>query len=209
MQLDFSIVAIVFATLFGPVLAVQTQKWLERRRDIKERRLMLFRTLMATRARPLAPQHVEALNAVPVEFYGSQGKLKQINDAWKLYYEHLRAHSASGDAWHQRRSDLFVELLYLISNFLGYKFNRAQLGSDAYLPVAFEELDTEHAMLRRGLVQLLNGEKALPLAVKELPATVDKEALEVQQTLQRLLLEWLEGERAVKVLSNAPESSST
>ncbi|MFN4010634.1 MAG: DUF6680 family protein [Pannonibacter sp.] len=209
MQLDFSIVAIVFATLFGPVLAVQTQKWLERRRDNKERRLLVFRTLMATRANPLAPQHVEALNAVPVDFYGSQGKLKQINDAWKLYLEHLRAYSASGDAWNQRRSDLFVELLYLISNSLGYKFNRAQLGSDAYSPVAFGELNAEHGMIRRGLVQLLNGEKVLPLAVKELPATVDKEALEVQQTLQRLLLEWLEGERAVKVQSSAPESSST
>lgn len=35
--------AIVFATLVGPILAVQAQKWLERRRIVDDRRREIFR----------------------------------------------------------------------------------------------------------------------------------------------------------------------
>ena len=48
-------IAIVLAALLVPVLAVQAQKWLERRRDVKERQLAIFRTLMATRNAMLSP----------------------------------------------------------------------------------------------------------------------------------------------------------
>jgi len=42
------------------VLAVQAQKWVEGFREKKARRLTIFRTLMATRAMVLNPNHVEA-----------------------------------------------------------------------------------------------------------------------------------------------------
>ena len=69
-------VAIIIATILGPILAVQAQKWLERERAIRDRRNAIFRTLMATRAAMLSPGHVEAFNAVPVDFYGAKGELK-------------------------------------------------------------------------------------------------------------------------------------
>ena len=58
-------VAIVLATASGPIFAVQAQKCLERRRSVQERRLLIFRTLMSTRAAVLSPGHVEVLNAIP------------------------------------------------------------------------------------------------------------------------------------------------
>jgi hypothetical protein len=85
--------AIVFATLLGPVLAVQAQKWIERARERKQRKIGIFRTLMATRAAFLSPAHVEALNAVPIEFYGN----RKIVNSWKEYLDYYR-HKAS----HQR-----------------------------------------------------------------------------------------------------------
>ena len=162
-------IAIVVAALLGPIMAVQAQKWLERSREIKERRLTIFRTLMATRAALLSSQHVEALNAVTVEFYGSGEKLRKINEAWKLYLDHFDDRLPASDAWAQKRFDLFIELLYLISQFLGYTFSRAQLGRDIYSPKAHGDFETEQAIIRKGLAQLLSGETALPLAVKELP----------------------------------------
>lgn len=123
-------IAIVLAALLGPVLAVQAQKWLERRRDVKERQLAIFRTLMATRNAMLSPQHVEALNAVPVEFYGSTGKLRQINDARKLYLDHHTADVPANDVWMQKRIDLFQDMLHQMSQFLGYSFSKAQLARD-------------------------------------------------------------------------------
>ena len=176
--------AIIFATLVGPVLAVQAQKWLEGSRAIKERRLGIFRVLMATRASHLSPAHVEALNAVPVEFYGSGKKLKQINDAWKLYFDHHVTDAPASEVWMQKRLDLFIDLLHLLSVFLGYSFSRAQLARDIYSPRAHGELETEQNIIRRGLVALFKGEIALPMAVTEFPAT--EPTPEVQAILLKL-----------------------
>lgn len=166
----FTDVAIVCATLLGPVLAVQAQKYLERRRSVDERRHAIFRALMATRATRLSSQYVEALNAVPVEFYGKDPRLTQINESWKLYLDHHdQQRIQAGDAWVMKHEDLFLDLLHKISRFLGYSFSLTQLRSDVYLPQAHTDLEVDQAVIRKGLVSLFNGESALPLAVKELP----------------------------------------
>lgn len=198
--------AIIAATIAGPILAVQAQKWLERGRAIADRRNIIFRTLMATRAATLAPAHIEAFNAVPVEFYGSTGKLKEINDAWKLYLDHHLEQQPSWEVWSQKRLDLFSDLLYLIAQFLGYRFSKAQLARDIYSPRAFGELEQEQTIIRKGLVKLFTGEAALPMAVTEFPATADEETLKTQAALQALLQEVLAGKRAISV-SNVPPAA--
>jgi predicted dehydrogenase len=189
--------SIVFATLGGPVLAVQAQKWLERKRSVDDRRHAIFRTLMATRAAMLSGEHVQAFNAVPVEFYGSKGKLKKINTAWKTYLDHHAEDNPPDDEWVKKRLNLFYDLLFLISQFLGFNFTREQLQRDFYGPRAHGDLETEQTIIRRGLVRLFAGDATLPMAVKEFP--VDEQTLLNQATLQKLLQEWLEGQRAVKV----------
>lgn len=179
--------AIIVATLLGPVLAVQAQKWLERNRVVKERRLMIFRTLMSTRTANLSPMHVEALNAVPVEFYGSSKKLKQINDAWKLYLDHHTLEGQPTEVWLQTKLDLFHDLLHLMSQFLGYNFSKAQIKRDIYSPRAHGDLETEQTIIRKGLVALFRGEIALPMAVKEFPAT--EPTPEMQAAILKLLAE--------------------
>lgn len=196
---DMSDWAIIFATLGGPVLAVQVQKWLERGRAITERRSQIFRTLMATRASVLSPEHVQALNAVPVEFYGTGGKLKAINEKWKEFLDHHAPDLQANEAWLQKRTDLFVDLLHLISQSLGYGFSRSQLARDIWNPQAHGELENEQTIIRKGFVKLFNGELSLPMAVTEFPATADDQSLANQEALQKLLLEWLEGQRSVKV----------
>jgi hypothetical protein len=49
-QMDLSATAVVIATVMGPILAVQAQKYLERHRDQKRAKDNIFRILMATRA---------------------------------------------------------------------------------------------------------------------------------------------------------------
>lgn len=192
-------VAIIFATLIGPILAVQAQKWLEKGRAINDRRSAIFRALMATRTARLSPGHVEALNAVPVEFYGDKGKLKQINNAWKSYLDHHAPDTIANEAWSQKREDLYIDLLLLISEYLGYDFSRSQLTRDVYNPQAHGELENEQTIIRKGIVKLFKGELSIPMAVTEFPATVDEATFDNQAALSKLLTEWLEGQRAVKV----------
>lgn len=189
--------SIVFATLGGPVLAVQAQKWVERGRSLTERRRSIYRTLMATRATPVSPAHVEALNAVPVEFYGKSKKLKQINEVWKIYLQHHEPPFEPDKAWADKKTELLIDLLFEISTYLGYRLTREQLAKDIYYPGAHTELENEQTIIRRGVAALFTGQAALPMAVKEFPA--DEQVLLNQAALQKLLQEWLEGERAVKV----------
>jgi hypothetical protein len=199
---DFTIkltdIAIVVAALLGPVLAVQAQKWLERKRDGKERQLAIFRTLMSTRAAILSPQHVEALNAVPVEFYGTSGTLKSINDAWKLYLDHLNDRNFPSDAWGQKRFELLMDLLHLLSQFLNFSFSRAQLSRDIYSPTAHGELESDQTIIRKGLVSLFSEGGALPLVVKEVPTAAPGEA-ELQAALQKVLTEVLQGKQPLAI----------
>ena len=58
-------IVIAFATVSGPIFAIQIQKYLESWREIRARRLQVFRILMATRATIVAPEHVHALNSIP------------------------------------------------------------------------------------------------------------------------------------------------
>jgi len=52
---------IILATLFGPIAAVQAQKWIERAREKRASKVNIFNTLMATRGIRIASMdHVKA-----------------------------------------------------------------------------------------------------------------------------------------------------
>ena len=61
---------VILAIIIAPILAVQIQKFMDHRKEEKERKMHVFRTLMATRAAPLSPLHVEALNMIDIVFWG-------------------------------------------------------------------------------------------------------------------------------------------
>lgn len=59
---------VVLATLAGPILAVQTQKFIERASERSKRRQWIFTALMANRATRLNDDYVKALNSIDLEF---------------------------------------------------------------------------------------------------------------------------------------------
>lgn len=198
-------IAIIFATILGPILAVQAQKYLEKGREIKQRRAWLFRTLMATRATTLSPAHVEALNAVPIEFYGKDKNLKAIINKWKAYLDHLHKDTAA-PGWGDKRLELLVDLLHTMADFLGYEFNTVEIANEIYSPKGHAWIETDQEIIRRGLALLLSGKLALPMEVKSFPS--DPAALKEQEELRRLLLRWLNGESTVAVDIKQPEGKS-
>ena len=62
----------LLAVLLSPLIALQVSDRLQQSRERRQRKVHVFRTLMATRAAALAPDHVQALNVIDVEFYGSE-----------------------------------------------------------------------------------------------------------------------------------------
>ena len=78
----------ITAIILGPILAVQAEKFLERKREQKNRRLSVFKTLMATRGSVLSTAHVEALNRIDLEF-SEDKKFKKVITSWKEYFDNL------------------------------------------------------------------------------------------------------------------------
>lgn len=196
MEIDFSVkatdVAIIFATIIGPVLAVQAQKWLERRSEVKNRQLVIFRTLMATRASNLSLAHVEALNAVPIEFYG----ITNVVDTWKLYLDHM-GNDTTNPGWNDTRITLLVEMLHAMAVRLGYTLNKVEIKNEIYSPRKHGDIESDQDVIRRGLALLLSGKIALPMDVKSFPG--DPAAIAEQQAIRDALRKVLDGSAPLPV----------
>jgi|GEM_PF-470263 len=176
--------AVITATLLGPVLAVQVQKYLERWRDESERRKKIFKTLMATRASRLAPAHIEALNLIDLEFPPARKRFKRVRSAWKAYRTHL-GEKVPEDAqtqavFYSKRQDLFEDMLYEIGLALGYDFDKTQIGKDAYSTQYHEKMEADALTIRTKLVEVLTGKAAFPMAVVQFPNDPDFIAAQAQ-----------------------------
>lgn len=164
---------IASATLLGPILAVQAQKWVERARETRGRKLWVFHTLMATRGARLHADHVRALNMIDLTFYGPvrlgrawRPKRDQaVLDSWKEYLDHLGdpAHITPNnpDAIFAQRDELFVNLLFTMGKSLGYEFDRVQLKRGGYSPMAHGQHEESMQNLVAAATDVFQGNRAL------------------------------------------------
>lgn len=170
----FTIVAVVV----GPILALYTQRVLDKFRERRDRQTRLFRELMITRTTRLTTRHVEALNGVPLEFK-NKGKEKKVIEAWKAYLGHLGTDAAKDpEAWNRAGTALLIELLHEMSQRLGYKFGKLSIEREVYLPRMFNDLEVQQNTLRTQLLELLDGKgtRKLPIAIfeKKFPDLIDQ-----------------------------------
>jgi hypothetical protein len=180
--MDASVWIIVFATLLGPILAVQAQKWIERTRERAGRKEWVFQTLMATRSARLSPEHVRALNMIELTFYGTRmfGRHRQTDGersviaAWREYHDHfgsLPENASEEDVkrWSASGDEIFVNLLEKMAVMLHYEFDRVQLKKGWYSPRAHGVIETDQEFIRQSITQLLAGNTALKMEVVNLP----------------------------------------
>jgi len=155
----------VLAVLFAPLAAVQVSVYLARRREARERQLLVFKTLMATRASALDRDHVQALNMIDIEFYGRDRKAREVLEAWKAYLDHLNSGGQNMDVWGSKREDFFVELLYRMAQYLGYEFDKTYIRRTSYFPKGYGDMDWDQLLIRRGLAAIFEGKTGFPVTV--------------------------------------------
>jgi hypothetical protein len=192
MQMDWSAVAIVVATIMGPILAVQAQKYLERHRDQTRAKDSLFRVLMATRANRIATEHVQALNGIELAFYGGGQKEKKVREAWKAYLDNLNDLKSYKPnripEWQTRQFDLFVDLPHDMAICLGYNdFDKTHIKNSWYAPEAHGTIEQQWNDIRAALADILTGKRYLPVGSS---GASDEEVKETSE-LRKLLIEWL------------------
>lgn len=155
-------IATIAAILLGPIFAVIVTRIQDNRREERDRRVEILRSLLRTRQIRLSPDHVAALNLIELEFYG-RGK---VIDAHREYIKHLSSPMPmpdEQDRYFEVRHDLFVSLLHEIAKELGYSFDKHDLARFAYAPTGWEKDETRLRTNAALLTEILEGRRALPV----------------------------------------------
>lgn len=155
----------VVAVLLGPVIAVQLTRHLDNKREIRDRKLQVFKTLMSTRGYSTSMDHVVALNRIDLEFDRRNTKEKAVIEAWKAYLDHLNAKDLPLEHWVVRRIELLVEMLHNMARVLDYDFDKTHIKNSSYSPVAHGTLEEQQEAIRKGVIELLQGKRSLPVQV--------------------------------------------
>ncbi|WP_051299937.1 DUF6680 family protein [Methylobacter luteus] len=159
----------ISAVLLGPIIAVQLTRYLDNKKEERERKLQVFKTLMATRAYTVSWDHVVALNRIDLEFDKNNKKEKAVIEAWKAYLDLLGDKSIAPDQWTLKRVDLLVELLHKMAQVLDYDFDKTHIKNSSYSPMAHGNIEDEQKALRTSLLQVLDGKRTIPMAVVSWP----------------------------------------
>ena len=157
-------ILIIIALFTGPSIAVQISEYLRKLADARNRKIRIFRTLMATRSASLAAAHIEALNLVEIEFQAShRSQERRVVDCWKLYLAHLNDLKYPRESWAVRRAELLIDLLYEMSCPLGYSYDKSQIKSGTYYPAGWQEAENEQTETRKLWLAVLQGQRMLPV----------------------------------------------
>lgn len=198
----------VLAVLISPLLAVQADKFIEKIRNNRNRKVVIFKTLMATRGSKLSAEHVIALNQIDLEFQASKKYLKVLH-AWKEYFDQLcvkfdSEKEGSFDSWNDKAENLLVNLLFEMGISLGYTFDRVTIRRNIYSPTGHTQTNNEMQAIRSLLIKVLSGENAITtLQVSpDNVAELNNEAQNKQAELQSLLIEFYKSEKPLNVKIN-------
>ena len=159
--------AVVAATGLGPVLAVALTLgytyWRETSGAEYNRRLNVFRTLMATRRVGISAEHVNALNLIEVDFYGCAA----VEAEWKIYKDHLNNNSRpEDDAWRRAKEKLLSKLLFEIAKVLKFNIPAIEIFEGGYAPGGWAHRDLRYTGALEFLHELRENKNTLPLWVR-------------------------------------------
>jgi len=190
----------IIAILIAPFFAVFAQRRIDLWREQRQRKLWVFKTLMATRGRTLSPDHVQALNMIELEF--TKPSEKPILSAWKEYHDHLNSYPREGEdqkeraaLWTQRTDELLATLLLKMGKAFGYDFDTVQIRKGVYSPEGHATAEFELQILRRFIIEWLAGDRKVSVSI----VPKDDEAAKQGQLFMAGISDVLEGQKSIKV----------
>jgi hypothetical protein len=155
----------IAAIITGPLAALLIQKYLEDRRGREDRKVKIFRDLMATRASRLSALYVQSLNGIETEFYGDT----RVIEEWRSLVNHLYTpygqDEPTATRWNEQVADLLTNLLYEMAESLGYHFDKVTLKRNVYHPTGWNTTEGEFARLRQAAVAVFEGGKPIKVQI--------------------------------------------
>lgn len=177
-------VLLVLATALSPLIAVRVSRYLDIRKEARDRKFRIFHVLMATRVYNLSLGHVEALNSLELEFSPRIKSEKVVLDAWQAYMDHLGAVGMDSGEWVRKRVELMCDMLYAMSVSLGYSFSKTQIKNGVYSPHRHTQLEEEQDKIRSLAIELLEGKRIIPVGLmysQNVPPTTEASPVSTEE----------------------------
>ncbi len=202
---------IAAATLFGPIAAIQVQKFVERSRDRQNSKARIFYILMASRGSRLSNDHVYALNSIDLQFgerrtlfwYRQSKRDRAVTEAWAAYIAKLSEPQATDPhvmaVWGSERARVFADLMFAMSQSLGHRFTKTQIEKSAYAPQAHNDQEATNRTIQAGLSSLVTGQTALKMNVVGFPFS--QEAIDSQVIFHKSIASTVTPEGEIRVTS--------
>jgi hypothetical protein len=201
----------IIAVLLSPVIAVRVEKFIENSRADKNRKIAIFKTLMATRGTKLSIDHVTALNQIDLEFYGNK-KFQKVVNAWKEYLDQLHVQFEGDEEfrrWNDKSEELLANLLFEMGTSLGYVFDKVAIKRNGYSPTGHAKIEYENQQIRNLLIKILSGENPITTlqVVHDDVAKLNINAQAKQGELHDLLIDYYKRPKPVAVKIMKDEKS--
>lgn len=183
----------IIAIAVGPFLGIWANGKLQDRKTAYQRKLDIFKTLMATRATPLARAHVESLNRIDIEFTGRKGRT--TCQAWAVLLEHYgkcptqpsnppltdnqvvreqyntdkQSYLNSFDRWFEKIIELRTTLLKEMGDILGFPFDELKIKNAVYHPKLHGDVDEQQLSLLAAANDVLRADRPLAMYIVNWP----------------------------------------
>ncbi|WP_233863725.1 DUF6680 family protein [Paraburkholderia adhaesiva] len=173
--------AVVLATFFGPITALLMTRWRDGIAAKYNRRMFVFRALMATRKLGISPDHVNALNLIEVDFY----KCEEVEKAWKTYLDHLNTRFPQDDepaaqVWGKTKERRLAQLLFQISKVLKFDMSELDLFEGGYAPEGWAHRDSLSNDVLEYFRAMSRGKKEFPLWINGITPQAQQAKLNVE-----------------------------
>lgn len=173
--MTISDVLMIISVLFAPFIAIFAQRKIDEKRDRRNQKLWVFRTLMATRGNKISLEHVQALNSIDL-FFDENGREKVIIDKWDEYLDHLDLrvdendpnYSVKLESWTNKSNDLLSDLLSLMGKNLGYEFSAVKIKKGIYMPKGHGDFRNEQWLIQKGFSDIMQGKRGFPVQLVNL-----------------------------------------
>ena len=167
-EIRISDVIMIAAVVVAPFFALWAQWRLQLRKEGRDRRLWIFKTLMRTRATPISVDHVQALNLIDVEFCSPNPGDQGVRESWDRYLTHLNRPDVSPgdlDMWVNAERDLLADMLNKMAVVVGYHFDFTYLKTHTYYPRGHGEAEVLAQQMQKDLAEIVAGRKSLKMEI--------------------------------------------
>ena len=151
--------ATFFAVLTGPKRGVELARNLEDQRQKQQQRVGILASLLRTSqgTARLSPEHVGALNLIPLMFHGE----KDVLGVYRRYMKYLHTFPLDQAKGQER----FLDLLAALVATLGYPLDKTDLENFSYAPQGWANNVMDQYEINQLLVRLSRGQDSLRVSV--------------------------------------------